>query len=601
MIFQRDNIGNRYKLNKPNGVSDLHLRELLFLVILFAQLTTTTQAKPFAEQAKRFEDGVTWTKNINVTKKAINVEDYCADNDASCKTKVHNPDQSSMNSVQINSRKTSAYFNDKQATAVQDNFDNGRPKIDPNDETYRMALIGQDNAYEISHGISTAYADCDSGMSCTADKYLQHCSIPTNNPVTCEKIPYVVSGNATSVLVSFGAPGVWIGLRNEIIFNVPKNTNRVTQLILPQMYIWTTLTKVNLYLNGILVATRPATRAGGGQWLYTIIPAQTIEIDVKIPTNGTIKLTAGEFVIWTDNRVTLRLQEGENVMGWKSNCTGILPECKKTEEVCIESGGTRLVNGIYTTLPCWKYKLTYLCDTADTCVPNLPIISQTCKSKLMGVCIEYDAEQEIEKRTCKENALICGETSFCLEGDCYEPTPTQSQDFSKAASMLAAVSKAAEDITDPPLIFTGKNQRCTIKIAGIANCCKDGGWGTDINITSCSSEEKALGAAQEEQLTIPLGSYCAKKVLGACIRKKRSYCVFDSKLARIIQEQGRPQIGRGFGSAKNPDCSAITPEEMQQMDFSKIDFSDFYGDMQNNTNLPNMDEIKARIQSTYEK
>ena len=72
-------------------------------------------------------------------------------------------------------------------------------------------------------------------------------------------------------------------------------------------------------------------------------------------------------------------------------------------------------------------------------------------------------------------------------------------------------------------------------------------------------------------------------------------------MARIIQEQGRPQIGRGFGSAKKPDCSAITPEEMQQMDFSKIDFKDFYGDMQNNTNLPNMDEIKARIQSTYEK
>ena len=592
MIFQREKIENGNNLNKPNGVSHLHLRALLFLIIFFALLTTTTQAKPFAEQAKRFEDGVAWTKNINVTKKAINVEDYCADNDVSCKTKVHNPDQSGMNSAQVNSKKTSAYFNNKQATAVQDNFDKGRPTINPNDEIYRMALIGQDNAYEISHGISTAYADCESGMSCTIDNYLQHCSIPTNNPVKCEKTASIVTGN-WSYKSKTVTPHILTFLGNIKVSGIPSNASNTT-ITLTNTYGWrgNRFTRTAVYANRIIIG-----------YVHNK-GTYTFPLSKEITKTGTVQLgiyTAESTAIMFKGSYTVKWGIGNPTITWADNCSVLLPSCTLVSDSCIEGAGTRTVGGQSVYLSCWKYQKTYNCKTNDTCVPNVPIISQTCKSKLMGVCIEYDAVQELEKRTCKENALICGETSFCLEGDCYEPTPTQSQDFSKAASMLAAVSKAAEDITDPPLIFTGKNQRCTIKIAGIANCCKDGGWGTDINITSCSSEEKALGAAQEEQLTISLGSYCAKKVLGVCVRKKRSYCVFDSKLARIIQEQGRPQIGRGFGSAKNPDCSAITPEEMQQMDFSQIDFKDFYGDMQNNTNLPNMDEIKARIQSTYEK
>ncbi len=58
-------------------------------------------------------------------------------------------------------------------------------------------------------------------------------------------------------------------------------------------------------------------------------------------------------------------------------------------------------------------------------------------------------------------------------------------------------------------------------------------------MSSCSSDEKALGKAKEKKLTVYVGEYCSKKVLGVCLEKKRGYCQFDSKLARIVQEQGR--------------------------------------------------------------
>ena len=50
-------------------------------------------------------------------------------------------------------------------------------------------------------------------------------------------------------------------------------------------------------------------------------------------------------------------------------------------------------------------------------------------------------------------------------------------------------------------------------------------------------------------------------------------CNFNSKLARIINEQGRPQLNKGWGSASNPECKGFTPEEFQKLDFSKIDFA----------------------------
>ncbi|MFS1931688.1 conjugal transfer protein TraN, partial [Vibrio cyclitrophicus] len=42
----------------------------------------------------------------------------------------------------------------------------------------------------------------------------------------------------------------------------------------------------------------------------------------------------------------------------------------------------------------------------------------------------------------------------------------------------------------------------------------NGGWGTDVGLAQCNEEEKALGKAKDDKLTIYLGSYCAEKVLG---------------------------------------------------------------------------------------
>lgn len=59
------------------------------------------------------------------------------------------------------------------------------------------------------------------------------------------------------------------------------------------------------------------------------------------------------------------------------------------------------------------------------------------------------------------------------------------------------------------------------------------------------------------------------------------------------------QLGINLGSAKDPLCEPITPEQLQQINFEHIDFSDFYQDMHDNTNLPSATEIQDRLQSAY--
>ena len=95
--------------------------------------------------------------------------------------------------------------------------------------------------------------------------------------------------------------------------------------------------------------------------------------------------------------------------------------------------------------------------------------------------------------------------------------------------------------------------------------------------------------------TKPTESSVNRKALGVCIQKKQVYCVFQGKLARIVQEQGRrDQLHVGFGSGDSPDCRGISPEELQKIDFDPINFADFYSDLQNNQNIPNADAMAAQ-------
>ncbi|EBC1774038.1 type-F conjugative transfer system mating-pair stabilization protein TraN [Salmonella enterica] len=296
---------------------------------------------------------------------------------------------------------------------------------------------------------------------------------------------------------------------------------------------------------------------------------------------------------------------------WSESCPFSKSEGAMTGSQCVEPGGVRtvVVEGKTYSIhqDCWKWQDTYLTqtETEGTCGEYMKdsactVTRSQCADTVDGFCVSQLVTYSCERKK-EGNGQICGGEFFCKDGSCAQGQNGTSNMFGQAVSALAAVAAAGEDVAElngeNVRAFTGEGKSCKKFAAGFNNCCKDSGWGQDVGLSSCSSDEKALGKAKEKKLTVYVGEYCSKKVLGVCLEKKRGYCQFDSKLARIVQEQGRrDQLGVGFGSGKSPDCRGITVDELQRLDFGVMNFSDFYSDLDAGSEIPEDQALLKKAQ-----
>ena len=115
-------------------------------------------------------------------------------------------------------------------------------------------------------------------------------------------------------------------------------------------------------------------------------------------------------------------------------------------------------------------------------------------------------------------------------------------------------------------------------------------------ILNCEEAEKVLAMKRDARLCHGVGSFCSKRIglVKVCVEKTETYCCFNSRLARIINEQGRAQIGRGWGSAENPDCGGFSLAQLQSLDFSRMDLAEFYAEIV--PTLPDAEAMRARVQ-----
>src|SRR3546814_8658230 len=74
---------------------------------------------------------------------------------------------------------------------------------------------------------------------------------------------------------------------------------------------------------------------------------------------------------------------------------------------------------------------------------------------------------------------------------------------------------------------------------------------------------KQLDVKDRLGLCVSIGSYCSSSFLGVCQTKRKAYCCFESKLTRILQEQGRPQINKPWGKPKEGQRSEEHTSELQ--------------------------------------
>ena len=200
----------------------------------------------------------------------------------------------------------------------------------------------------------------------------------------------------------------------------------------------------------------------------------------------------------------------------------------------------------------------------------------------------------------------CGSVRFCVGGGCETVRPEANAGFVNAATRLnMALELGGEEFDRGSLaFFRGQRRACHIHLFGLVNCCSNSG--ALVGLADCSPEEVALAQERNAGNTHYLGRYCSRRTLfGICIRRSRAWCVFGSKLGRILQQQGRAQLGIPWF-----DCRGLTVAEIETIDFDGLDLSEFTrdimdGSLEPSVSLPDAgetrDAMRARVRDFYRK
>ncbi len=196
----------------------------------------------------------------------------------------------------------------------------------------------------------------------------------------------------------------------------------------------------------------------------------------------------------------------------------------------------------------------------------------------------------------------CGSNTYCVNGQCDKIENESNNDFAKSIAYLSAINQAGKEqgnSADKLKIFTGTASSCSkTTTLGWNSCCKDEGWGQDFG-ASCSEDEKRLIELQSKKLCHYVGSYCSDKTFyGSCKKVTKTYCCFNSKISRVIVEQGRAQLGIDWGAAESPECRGFTTDELQKMRFDKMDMSEISADIASSVVVPDKAFLEGKVKQT---
>ena len=198
----------------------------------------------------------------------------------------------------------------------------------------------------------------------------------------------------------------------------------------------------------------------------------------------------------------------------------------------------------------------------------------------------------------------CGSVRWCVGADCETVSSQSNTGFVNATTRLnMALELGGEEFDrDRVRFFTGQRRACHIKLFGLANCCRNSGL--LVGLGTCPASERELAEERNAGNTHYLGRYCSKRTFfGACIRRSRAWCVFGSKLGRILQQQSRAQFGIGWSN-----CRGLTVAEVESIDFASFDLSEFTQDLMDGSREPAVslpdagdtgDAMRQRIRNFY--
>ncbi len=318
----------------------------------------------------------------------------------------------------------------------------------------------------------------------------------------------------------------------------------------------------------------------------------------------------------------------------------------QSAEVCTDSDPqTRIINGVPVTQPCWAWQTNYTCNEITQGNDCGELDDKPECSYVRDECIDDEDDPDYTPGACKVSQkvyrcpvpttpgndpkqYVCGNDVYCINGDCETIERDASTEFKDALVALHALGQAGEEFDEENFtVFSGTRETCHKPVFGLVNCCagKTSGLLTAgagaaaiaggptaiaalatpfLTMFLCSTEEKMLDIKDRMGFCHKVGTYCSSSVLGICKTKRTAYCCFESKLSRILQEQGRPQLNKPWGKPKKEQCQGFTIDEFSRLDLSVMDFTEVYSEFVDAAKLPDevstLSEIQDKIQDYYD-
>lgn len=561
--------------------------------------------------------------------------------------------------TQVNQSDTGSFVTDSATTRPQFQFNTGTDPlltrsaaVEASPETFAGAISGEYSGCQTSViSIPPEYTQerCTEWRESYQDSCQESLQVTCNRPVECDAGGILLQTLAGDMAWNYTYPTLTLGTQGDNIWGgycaiydrsttfTIENIDKVNEFVLTRAGFddW-----IRIMVNNHLVYVGPyggdrlevvdlipgwnikgvqytATNTGGCELSTSWNQALNIDIKPYLVTGTNIidmrVIVAGGGEGWIQFRAT-QYCDCEWSESWQNDCSHLDDKlgqglCLQPTSLCLEPNETQIIGGMAVYRDCWRYEKRYTCASSSTTEEDYCAqlrnkgctqIGSQCTGMLdNGLCESFEQTYQCQTSPGSSREILdCGGQTLCLDGGCFDTAYEPSQDFGVAASSLGVINDAAADVSiDASIIFQGEDLRCSKAILGYSNCCKLNGWGQDIGLAQCSSNEQRLALSRQAGLCHSVGSYCSNKNLLGCTSRKETYCCFKSKLARIIQEQGRAQLGLSWGSAKNPDCSGITLEQLQSLDFSRIDFSEFYADAMDKANSPGSAELQGIIQN----
>jgi conjugal transfer mating pair stabilization protein TraN len=289
------------------------------------------------------------------------------------------------------------------------------------------------------------------------------------------------------------------------------------------------------------------------------------------------------------------------------------------EHLCLDHS-PKMINGKTVNRPCWHEKLSFLSQFPKT---------KECEVLKNKLC------EQIDQRCIHTSPFGCALWEFTFK--CFDQIKRQyvslevqdleglnehqgattsppNRSFAEVAARLAVFEEAKHELEKSHTldasqleIFKGQRMTCSKNVADhlLYDCCFSyAGLAKQMGLSKCNADEISLAERREEGLCHYVGSY-EEKMLGLWkSRDEHAFCCFPSKLARLVQEEGRSQLGLDWGSPKEPNCQGFSFDLLSQINFSKMDLSEMCDQMPQKLPDDFQDKIQAfqdRLQDQIQK